>query len=149
MASRKAVTTIEKEVKEKQPKKSAKKVVDSLDSNVETYEQINMFEEVEDIKKNKTASKPKKVNKKPDELDVSPNNVLDINDDVSEEVLPVEETFIDKVVHEPIKTNEKPKKKTKVSKYKGNIANNRILISRGLSSKMVEERVKKGLVNKT
>ena len=149
MASRKAVTTIEKEVKEKQPKKSAKKVVDSLDSDVETYEQINMFEEVEDIKKNKTASKPKKVNKKPEELDVSPNNVLDINDDVSEEVLPVEETFIDKVVHEPIKTNEKPKKKTKVSKHKGNIANNRILISRGLSSKMVEERVKKGLVNKT
>ena len=42
MASRKAVTTIEKEVKEKQPKKSAKKVVDSLDSNVETYEQISL-----------------------------------------------------------------------------------------------------------
>ena len=38
-----------------------------------------------EIKKNKTASKPKKVNKKPDELDVSPNNVLDINDDVSED----------------------------------------------------------------
>ena len=42
MASRKAVTTIEKEVKEKQPKKSAKKVVDSFDSNVETYEQIEL-----------------------------------------------------------------------------------------------------------
>ena len=149
MASRKAVTTIEKEVKEKQPKKSAKKVVDSLDSNVETYEQINMFEDQE-VKKSKTTSKTKKANKNTDELDAVTSSTLEINDDSNEEVLPVEETFIDKVVNEPIKTKEKPvKKRTKVSKYKGNITNNRILISRGLSSKMVEERVSKGLVNKT
>ena len=149
MASRKAVTTIEKEVKEKQPKKSAKKVVDSLDSNVETYEQINMFEDQE-VKKSKATSKTKKANKNTDELDDVTSSTLEINDDSNEEVLPVEETFIDKVVHEPIKTKEKPvKKRTKVSKYKGNITNNRILISRGLSSKMVEERVSKGLVNKT
>ena len=151
MASRKAVTTIEKDVKEKAPKKATKKAVVTDTPTITTLEEKNdEFIVVDDSKKYKATSGPKKAYKKADAMESFPSAVLenDINDE--EEVVEKELTFIDKVAAEPSKTMQKShRKKPRSSKNKGNITNNRILISRGLTSKMVEERVKKGLVNKS
>ena len=152
MASRKAVSTIEKEVKEKTTRKTTKKVVEQIDpvpssNDIQTKE---VEDSLNENRKYKATSKPKKAYKKADAQDSLPSALVDNNIDVNEEVIEKEITFIDKVAEEPIAKSDKKVKKSKKSvKVKSDITNNRILISRGLSTKMVEERVSKGLVNKS
>ena len=149
MASKKAVSTIENEVKEKVEKKTTKKVVEKNDS-VPSSAGVNKDEVTKKVtKKYRATSGPRKAYKKAGSSKTTPNEVVENEPIINEEVVEKEITFIDKVAEEPVSEKEnKVKKVRKVSKNKIVISNNRILVNRGLSTKMVEDRVAKGLVNK-
>jgi len=144
MAARKSVSVIDKETKEKNTKKNSKTAIDPNDFIpslvVEEKKEDEEKQEVKPSRKYKATSGPKKAYKK--------SSVLD--DEIEEVEVEAEKTFIDKVVEEPINEEGKSKKRPKVLKgNKAAISNNRIIVNRGLSTKMVEERVASGLVNVT
>ena len=147
MASRKAVSTIVKKEETKVSKKKNKKVVENVDpipSSNDVNQQVLVDDEKQNPAKSKKTRKTKNIAEDVNQIVV----VNDIKED--EEVVEKEITFIDKVAEEPSKkVNSKIKKNKKQLKTKPEVVNNRILINRGLSSKMVEDRVSKGYVNKT